>query len=73
MEKIDNIKLDGKFYSHFLQTKGYTAEMKQCIEETTSELITKETDANRPGVLLGKIQSGKTRTFIERLKVFVGY
>lgn len=64
MNEPKEIKRDGPFYSYFLDHNGYSSETKTCIEETVHELVNRETDASRPGVLLGKVQSGKTRTFI---------
>lgn len=41
-----------------------TAEYDTCVRETVEELIKRETTSNHPGMLLGKIQSGKTRAFL---------
>jgi len=38
--------------------------LRHCIEETVEKLLGHETDFGSPGMLLGKIQSGKTRAFI---------
>jgi hypothetical protein len=35
-----------------------------CVRETITALMSQPTDARRPGMLLGKIQSGKTRAFL---------
>jgi Z1 domain/Type III restriction enzyme, res subunit len=35
-----------------------------CAEQTIGELLKKATTSDHPGMLLGKVQSGKTRTFI---------
>ena len=35
-----------------------------CMEETVTRLIEADTSLRKPGILLGKIQSGKTRAFI---------
>jgi hypothetical protein len=51
-------------YNDFIATKGYTQELQDCIENTVDKLISNKTNFNNPGMLLGKIQSGKTRTFI---------
>ncbi len=40
-----------------------TQEKKDCIEETVEELMKEGPDATQPGLLLGKIQCGKTDTF----------
>ena len=45
-------------------TDYQSPELRKCIEETVDKLLTSNTTANRPGMLLGKIQSGKTRGFI---------
>ena len=39
-------------------------ELQNCVEATVEALLSSETDARRPGMLLGKIQSGKTRAFL---------
>ncbi|RWZ58236.1 hypothetical protein EQV77_09670 [Halobacillus fulvus] len=42
----------------------YTEESRACMMDTVEKLMEKDTGIERPGMLLGKIQSGKTRTFI---------
>lgn len=39
-------------------------EYDTCVRETVDELVKSETSSSRPGMLLGKIQSGKTRAFL---------
>jgi hypothetical protein len=51
-------------YPNFIQTKSYSQELQDCIETTVNYLLNRQTNVNNPGMLLGKIQSGKTRTFI---------
>jgi hypothetical protein len=41
-----------------------TAEYDVCVRETVDELLARETTSRHPGMLLGKIQSGKTRAFL---------
>lgn len=41
-----------------------TADYDACVRETVYELISRETSSSHPGMLLGKIQSGKTRAFL---------
>ena len=41
-----------------------TAEYDNCVRETVDELLARETTLGHPGMLLGKIQSGKTRAFL---------
>ena len=55
---------NGHFYSGLSGKNNYNKETKQCIENTVLKLLSNNTSINRPGMLLGKIQSGKTRTFI---------
>lgn len=58
------IDTNGPFY-HFLKDKNhYEREYLTCMENTVYHLLDQQTSANKPGMLLGKIQSGKTRTFL---------
>jgi hypothetical protein len=52
------------FYDQLASTRGDSAELRQCIESTVAQLEEQETSINKPGILLGKIQSGKTRAFL---------
>jgi hypothetical protein len=63
-----SLDLTGVFYPGFLQKKRgtelvYSTEDREVIESTVDRLLAEPTDARRPGILLGKIQSGKTKTF----------
>ncbi len=59
------LNLRGMFYPQFTSnTALYTDDDKSCIENTVERLRSVETSAARPGMLLGKIQSGKTKTFL---------
>ncbi|NHN34381.1 Z1 domain-containing protein [Paenibacillus agricola] len=51
------------FYPKLLELNNYDETMQQCITKTVEKLQSEDT-SKRPGMLLGKIQSGKTRTFI---------
>ncbi|MBU1007173.1 MAG: hypothetical protein KKH08_06270 [Candidatus Omnitrophica bacterium] len=51
-------------FPRFIETKSYSEEMQNCIRQTVEQLITSTANVTHPGMLLGKIQSGKTRTFI---------
>lgn len=53
-----------KFFETLSKENHYTDELVGCIIRTVDNLINNETTVNRPGMLLGKIQSGKTRAFI---------
>ena len=39
-------------------------ELRSCVESVVSKLQSSETSEKKPGILLGKIQSGKTKAFI---------
>lgn len=52
-------------YEHLARIVGYTPQLKSCIEETVDKLLLKNiSNASDPGLLLGKIQCGKTRAFV---------
>ena len=62
------LTLNGTFYPTFASnTARYSEEDKKSIEDLVRRLMAIETSAARPGMLLGKIQSGKTKTFIGAL------
>jgi hypothetical protein len=56
--------LDGYFYKTFLEKKNYDEKQKECIQNVVHNLIKYETNTSKPISLLGKVQSGKTNTFI---------
>jgi hypothetical protein len=60
----EKIKTNELFYSLLHDKNDYDMATQKCIEDTVIDLIHKKTNNNHPGMLLGKIQSGKTRTFI---------
>lgn len=59
-----NIYTKGFFYTRLAEIRNYADDTKNCIENTVIKLLQNDTSVSRPGMLLGKIQSGKTRTFI---------
>lgn len=62
---MPELNLAGEFYASFTaRTDIYRDADKRCIEETVNRLLSKQTSAEQPGMLLGKIQSGKTKTFL---------
>lgn len=58
------LKLDGNFFPRFILNKSYSPEAKEAIQKTVQQLLNQPTTASKPGMLLGKIQSGKTKTFM---------
>lgn len=63
---MNKLNKQGNFYQHFLESAQfpYTDEEKECIESTVQSLQSQKTLGSKPGMLLGKIQSGKTKTFM---------
>lgn len=63
-----SIDFNGPFYSGYkAANQHYSQETFSCAEETVAELLHTSTTSDHPGMLLGKVQSGKTRTFISIL------
>ncbi|HZE70014.1 MAG TPA: Z1 domain-containing protein [Pyrinomonadaceae bacterium] len=59
-----SLKLDGDFYPRFIEDSYYSSEALTAIKSTVENLLAQPTTAHRPGMLLGKVQSGKTKTFM---------
>lgn len=51
------------FYTRLCETQKYDVRLRSCIEAVVGQLET-AIDPDKPGMLLGKIQSGKTRAFL---------
>jgi Z1 domain/Type III restriction enzyme, res subunit len=58
------VKKNGLFFEKFLNDSRYGHDDINVITKTVQKLIDSETNIDRPGMLLGRIQSGKTKTFI---------
>ncbi len=59
------MNLDGTFYPTYKsENADFDAETFACAERTVTQLLASHTTSEHPGMLLGKVQSGKTRTFI---------
>lgn len=54
----------GTLFEQLTTRRDDSEELKRCMERTVDQLLHSNTDPQRPGMLLGKIQSGKTRAFI---------
>ena len=52
------------FYRNYKTRYGENPELENCIENTVNALQDTSTDSSKPVLLLGDIQSGKTRGFI---------
>jgi hypothetical protein len=60
--------LDGFFYPRYKsENVSFVSETFRCAERTIEALLGTATTSENPGMLLGKVQSGKTRTFISVL------
>lgn len=55
---------EGLFHKTLTAKREDSVQLKKCEEDVVENLLNNPTDLNRPGMLLGKIQSGKTRAFI---------
>jgi hypothetical protein len=63
------LELNGVFYQGFRQkvregVPVYGAVEQDCIQGAVAKLLSQPTTASKPGMLLGKIQSGKTKVFL---------
>ncbi|WP_082604031.1 Z1 domain-containing protein [Acidovorax sp. Root217] len=54
------MQTSAKFYESF----SHDAKLQECVNNVVSQLEAHGTSQNKPGMLLGKIQSGKTRGFL---------
>lgn len=52
------------FYQYITEKRSDNEELKSVMESVASNLKKHKTDEIKPGVLLGLIQSGKTRAFL---------
>lgn len=63
-----NLNVSGDFYPSYKGANpSFSDETFQCAQETVAALLGAATTSEHPGMLLGKVQSGKTRTFITTL------
>ena len=61
--------MSGGFYDRLKASRAAAgspegAELEECVRKTVAKLQSSHTDGSKPGMLLGKIQSGKTRAFL---------
>ena len=62
---MPQVALNGVFYKKFTEDASkFRSEDHACIRRTVEQLLASQTTADKPGMLLGKIQSGKTKTFL---------
>jgi hypothetical protein len=53
-----------EFYSVVARNRDDSPDLRRCVDNTVRKLLLQDTSTKRPGILLGRIQSGKTRAFI---------
>lgn len=53
-----------KFYQIHAKNRNHSKKLQETIKNTVDQLIINKTTSDHPGVLLGRIQSGKTTAFI---------
>lgn len=58
------LKTNGLFFSSLKAQTDYSNEELIVMENTVKKLLDISTTSNKPGMLLGNIQSGKTRSFL---------
>jgi len=64
------LNLSGDFYPAYkARNPTFSQDTFDCAEQTVAQLLQTATTSDHPGMLLGKVQSGKTRTFISILAV----
>ena len=58
---VEEVKL---FYDHLASKRADPLELRTKVDEVLEKLQKEATSMKRPGILLGRIQSGKTRAFL---------
>jgi hypothetical protein len=62
------LDVSGPIYGAYKEANpSFGSDTFTCAEETISRLMSVATTSDKPGMLLGKVQSGKTRTYISIL------
>lgn len=62
--KDKDLQLASQYYDQLAAKRGDDQELMAKVEETVDHLQDADTSVRSPGMLLGKIQSGKTRAFL---------
>ncbi|POR45556.1 Z1 domain-containing protein [Bosea psychrotolerans] len=62
--KLGTLKESSSYYSRLKSFRNDDEALSTCIEEIVVELESASTSGEKPGMLLGRIQSGKTRGFV---------
>lgn len=59
-----NLNINGEYFTRIINQDQLNQEDIDSIHNTVTQLLNTETNIDSPGMLLGKIQSGKTRNYI---------
>ena len=62
--KLGSLESSSSFYPRLKSFRNDDDALSNCIEKIVAQLETASTTGDKPGMLLGKIQSGKTRGFV---------
>jgi len=62
--KLGSLQTSSSYYPRLKSFRNDDDVLSDCIEEIVSKLEAEATTGDKPGMLLGKIQSGKTRGFV---------
>jgi len=63
-QAADSAEVVELFYDQLASKRGDPPELREKVEEVLEKLQTEATSTKRPGILLGRVQSGKTRAFL---------
>ncbi len=63
-QAADSVAEVEMFYDQLASNREDPPELRAKVEEVVEQLQKQGTSTNRPGILLGKVQSGKTRAFL---------
>src|SRR5699024_7107377 len=64
MNTLVALKTNGAFFKSLKNKTNYSENELKVMENTVTKLLEISTTSNKPGMLLGNIQSGKTRSFL---------
>jgi hypothetical protein len=62
--KLAQLEMGSDFYGRLKSYRNDDDSLSKCISRVVEQLEKTQTSGQRPGMLLGKIQSGKTRAFV---------
>ena len=62
--RLEELQNGPGFYARLKSFRGDSDELASCVQRVVNRLDESVTSDDRPGMLLGKIQAGKTRAFV---------